>query len=127
MKTIKIMILVSVMMVMVAFGGLVTTNVAADEPTAEPAITEEVIVEEDAEEPAEEVVEEPAEEVEVADDEDSELTPAEIITSQRGLHVDYIEVIDSYGNWGAYYCHCDGDLYCITIKNGTVDVCVILN
>lgn len=118
MKTIKIMILVSTMMVMVAFGGLITDNAKADDEfTAEPIATEEVI-EDVADEPAEEVVDE---------EETEELTPAEIITSQTGLCVDYIETIDSYGSWGAYYCHCDGDLYCITIKNGSVGVCAILN
>ena len=51
-----------------------------------------------------------------------------IIEEQTGLCVDEVRVMDEYGDaWGAYYCYCDGDIYCITIDDGLVDVCQILN
>ena len=130
----RTLVLVMMMMVMVTFGGLITTGVSADTPTDEEVIAEDVV--EDVVEDTEdveviEVVEEPAVENENDDEvyveEENDGTPKGIIESQTGLVVDYIKTIDSYGNWGAYYCHCDGDLYCITIKAGQVDVCVILN
>ena len=50
------------------------------------------------------------------------------IESQTGLQVDGIKVMEEYGDaWGAYYCYCDGDIYCITLDDGAVDVCQILN
>lgn len=128
MKVLKIAVLMLVMVTMMIFGGLVTMVTVADEED-ETVITEEVAevaedveIEEDVEEPAatsvddEEVIEEQVDN-----------TPQGIIESQTDLVVDYIKVIDSYGSWGAYYVHSDGDLYCITIDEGVVDVCVILN
>lgn len=132
----RTLVLVMTMFVMTTFGGMITVGVSADTPTED---IEEVAVEEVIDEVAEEeVIEDDVEEVEAVEEENEnndeqynkyckEDTPKGIIEEQTGLTVDYIQTIDSYGSWGAYYCHCDGDLYCITIDEGVVGVCVILN
>lgn len=58
------------------------------------------------------------------------LSDEEIIMVECGLAViDEITLIDSYdeGNWYCYYLFSDGDVYVVTLKNGSVDVCVQLN
>lgn len=49
------------------------------------------------------------------------------LMSQTGLQIDMITVVDSWKTWACYYCECDGDLYIITTRGSTVDVCQILN
>jgi len=49
------------------------------------------------------------------------------ILSAPELTIDIVEIIDSWKTWTCYYVQADGDLYCITMKKGVIDVCVILN
>lgn len=123
MKSIKIMLVAVLMSTSVLIGGTVNMVSSADE-VVEPA---EVVVEEvEEEEVAEEevVVEESVAEEFVETDN----SPKGIIERETGLVVDHVKTIDTYkGVWGAYYCHCDGDLYCITIDEGHVDVVAQLN
>lgn len=51
----------------------------------------------------------------------------ENLMAQTGLQIDMITVVDSWKTWACYYCECDGDLYIITTRGSTVDVCQILN
>lgn len=51
----------------------------------------------------------------------------ESLMEQTGLQIDMITVVDSWKTWACYYCECDGDLYIITTRGSTVDVCQILN
>lgn len=57
--------------------------------------------------------------------ETTEVTP--LMEEQTGLHIDNVQIMDSYRNWACYYVEADGDLYVITMKKGAVDVCTILN
>ena len=130
MKLLKIMVLVGIMAVMTAFGGLITADVAADEPEELQTVEEVEEIAEPAEEPEEatENVQEPEEAQEAEPAEEAEdTTPAGIIQSQTGLHVDSVKTVDSYGTWAFYEVFADGDIYAVTIKAGSVDVCQILN
>ena len=78
----------------------------------------------------------PSENFEISEDLTTEedcaivLSDEEIIMAECGLAViDEITLIDSYdeGNWYCYYLFSDGDVYVVTLKNGSVDVCVQLN
>ena len=58
------------------------------------------------------------------------LSDEEIIMAECNLAViDEITLIDSYdeGNWYCYYLFSDGDVYVVTLKNNSVDICVQLN
>lgn len=118
-----------------------TACVSADEPETVIEATEpETVIEapiEETEEPetpieaetvteAEPIEAETAVEAEPGEPE-TDTTPAGIIESQTGLCVDTVKQFDSYGNWAAYEVFADGDIYVVTIKAGSVDVCTILN
>lgn len=50
------------------------------------------------------------------------------IEEQTGLEVTGIKVMEEYEDvWGAYYVYADGDIYCVTLDDGQVDICQILN
>lgn len=135
----KSIIIILSLIVAVFIGSLLVAIVRADEPieTSEPITTTCATNEPITSEPCEPI--EPtttsatSEPPTVKECEpitsDEPLTNEVIIERDTGLHVDYIQLIDEYikGNWCALYVHCDGDLYVITIKNHSVDVCCILN
>lgn len=130
MKALKIMVLVGTMAVMATFGGIISADVAADEPEdviqveEVQEITEEEITEEttQAEATEEEITEEPPQ-VET----DEPQTIEEIIAQQTGLTVDSVKQFDGYNDWSAYEVFADGDIYVVTVKGGTVDVVTQLN
>lgn len=122
MKAVKIMLIAVLVSTSVLIGSTVNMVSSADE-VVEPA---EVVVEEEEVAEEEVVVEES---VDVAEESvETDNSPKGIIERETGLVVDHVKTIDTYkGVWGAYYCHCDGDLYCITIDEGHVDVVAQLN
>lgn len=133
MRTLQIMILVATMAVMTAFGGMITDGTHAEEEndavSVEEVVVEEATVEEETT-PTEDVY---TEEVVVEENENNDecykanATVEEIIEADTGLVVDKVKLVDSYGNWAFYEVFADGDIYAVTIKANSVDVCVILN
>ena len=135
----KSIIIVLSLIVAVFVGSLLVAIVRADEPiTSEPvettSATNEPITSDEPCEPIEPTTTSATSESPTVKEcepitSDEPLTNEAIIERDTGLHVDYIQLIDEYtkGNWCALYVHCDGDLYVITIKNNSVDVCCILN
>ena len=129
----KIIITISALtasIMLMAVGGIIAADVAADTEEPEIAAVEEIQEEPEA---SEEITEEP-EEVETTTEEPEEepaaeaaTTPAEIIAAETGLTVDSVKQFDSYGNWSAYEVFADGDIYAVTIKADHVDVVQILN
>ena len=136
----KSIIIILSLIVAVFIGSLLVALVRADEPieTSEPvettSATNEPITSDEPCEPIEPTTTSATSESPTVKEcepitSDEPLTNEAIIERDTGLHVDYIQLIDEYtkGNWCALYVHCDGDLYVITIKNNSVDVCCILN
>lgn len=107
-----------------------TACVSANEPEMVIEATEpETVIEPPIEETEEQETPIEAEKVTEAEtvEPETDTTPAGIIESQTGLHVDTVKQFDSYGNWAAYEVFADGDIYVVTIKADNVDVCAILN
>lgn len=125
----KIIIMVTMGVIFMTSGGIITAGVNATEPETEPAAVE--MIEPETVEPAEtvepETMETEPETVPETVEPKADNTPAGIIESQTGLHVDSVKQFDSYGNWSAYEVFAGGDIYAVTIKAGAVDVVQILN
>lgn len=118
----KSLIIAAAMLGAATFGGFITDGVLADEPEViEQEVVEQEVIEETAAPDEPEATEPEVEQVE------PEPTPENIIERDTGLVVDSVKQFDSYGDWSAFEVFADGDIYCITIDGGHVDVCQILN
>lgn len=130
MRTLKIMVLVATMAVMTAFGGMITDGTHAEEET-DAVTVEEVTEEVETEAETEEICEEEAVTEEENENNDecykANASVEEIIEADTGLVVDKAKLVDSCGNWAFYEVFADGDIYAVTVKANSVDVCVILN
>lgn len=126
----RLIVLVIMGLFLTTSGGIMTACVSADEPeTVIESTGPETVIEaptEETEEPETPIEAETVTEAETVEPE-TDTTPAGIIESQTGLCVDTVKQFDSYGNWAAYEVFADGDIYVVTIKAGSVDVCTILN